>query len=241
VSESQEISGSVEMYLATIAVLREGDQPVPLSALAEYLTHSPVSVNEMCRKLAERDMVSYQPYKGVTLTPAGESLARHVLCRRQLWEVFLVERLGIDLADAEAMACSLEHATADELAERMADYLGHPAFCPHNEPIPDTEWQEVTYKPHPLSELPIGGRARVSSIGADAGVQNFLESQGLAPPAVVKVMAGAVDGPLLVSVSGRFLSLSRNLSELVQVVPLPEKENQETSPELRSEYIKPLN
>jgi len=42
------------MYLVTLALLHGQEQPVPLSLLAQNLAVSPVSVNEMCRKLTER-------------------------------------------------------------------------------------------------------------------------------------------------------------------------------------------
>lgn len=102
-----EISGNVEMYLATIATLQTAEQPVPISQLAEHLSHSPVSVNEMCHKLVERRWATYQPYKGVRLTPEGITLAHQVLRRRRLWEIFLLERLGADADEARAFACHL--------------------------------------------------------------------------------------------------------------------------------------
>jgi predicted membrane GTPase involved in stress response len=58
------MSESVEMYLLRIALLQDEDRPVPISALAEELAVSPVSANQMCRKLEERGMVHYEPYKG---------------------------------------------------------------------------------------------------------------------------------------------------------------------------------
>ena len=129
-------SDSVEMYLVTIAMSREDEQPVPLSLLAQELSISPVSVNEMCRKLMERGLVDYRPYEGVTLTSEGSTLACQVLCRRRLWEVFLVEKLGLGVKEAEAMADQLEHATPDRLIERLAAFLEYPTLSPQNQPIP---------------------------------------------------------------------------------------------------------
>jgi Mn-dependent DtxR family transcriptional regulator len=37
------------------------------------------------------------PYKGVTLTEAGQAVANNVI-RRRRWEVFLVDRLELSLA-----------------------------------------------------------------------------------------------------------------------------------------------
>jgi biotin operon repressor len=49
----ENLSDSMEMYLVTIANLRKGDAPVPLSQLAGSLEVTSVSVNEMCRKLED--------------------------------------------------------------------------------------------------------------------------------------------------------------------------------------------
>ena len=67
----ESMSESVEMYLLRIALLQDEDKPVPISILAEELSVSPVSANQMCRKLEERGMVHYEPYRGVTLTLQG--------------------------------------------------------------------------------------------------------------------------------------------------------------------------
>ncbi len=88
------ISDSMQMYLVTIAREQDHQIPVPLSELSRVLSISPVSANEMCRKMQDSGMVSYLPYKGVSLTDEGEQLARSILRKHRLWEVFLVENSG---------------------------------------------------------------------------------------------------------------------------------------------------
>lgn len=127
---------STEMYLLRIALLGEENQPVPIARLAEELDISPVSTNQMCRKLERRGLLAYQPYRGVMLTERGTAAAARVLRRRRLWEVFLVEKLRLSPDLAEEGACQLEHATTDAVADRLAEFLGHPTVCPHNERIP---------------------------------------------------------------------------------------------------------
>ena len=126
------------MYLLRTAELAEASPGavVPVPALAEQLGISPVSTNQMCRKLQDLGLMRYRPYRGVTLTDAGQAVANRVIRRRRLWEVFLVDRLGLSLPAAEEAACRLEHVTAPELAERLAAFLERPAACPHDKPIP---------------------------------------------------------------------------------------------------------
>src|SRR5512140_3453624 len=91
------ISEAEEMYLVSIARLIENGQasPVPLSQLAESLSIQPASVNQMVRQLEETGWVTYIPYMGVTLTEAGRNQGQRILRSHRLWEVFLVEHLGV--------------------------------------------------------------------------------------------------------------------------------------------------
>ena len=107
-----EMSESEQMYLITTAMLIEDgmEQPVPLPALAQARSIMPASVNQMVRKLADEGLVTYIPYKGIVLTPAGTNIATRILRYRRLWEVFLVKKLKLALAPADQLACRLERA-----------------------------------------------------------------------------------------------------------------------------------
>ena len=204
-SVETEVSGSIEMYLATIATLQADEHPVPLSDLADELSHSPVSVNEMCRKLVQRGWAAYQPYKGVRLTAEGTALARQVLDRRRLWEEFLRERLGADAREAEVCACQLEHVTPGGLAQRLATYLADPA--------PSTEDRPT----QPMSALAAGQRALVTGIAADEVVTAYLHSQGISPGGELLVLAMSSDDSLLLQTPERHLCISKSLATQVDV------------------------
>ena len=93
--ELLDLTENAQMYLLEIARLCEVETPVPLSRLAEELRISSSSANEMCRKLETQGFLIYQPYKGVVLTDDGQTFANYLLRRHRLWEVFLVEKLGL--------------------------------------------------------------------------------------------------------------------------------------------------
>lgn len=214
---NETMSESVEMYLLRIALLQDEDRPVPISALAEELAVSPVSANQMCRKLEERGMVHYEPYKGVTLTLHGEAVAMRVLRRRRLWEVFLAEKLGLAPDQAEEIACRFEHVTPDGLAERLAGFLGNPTLSPQQEPIPPSIGAAVRRPRLALGAVGIGLQAQVYQVTADEAVRDFLRAQGLAPGATVKLLAAAEDGGLLVETANGVLVLAADIGRLVEV------------------------
>ncbi len=214
---------AAEMYLLRIALLAEGDNPVPISRLAETLEVSPISANQMCRKLEARGLVDYQPYKGVTLTLQGEAIALRVLRKRRLWEVFLAEKLGLDPAVAEDIACRFEHVTPEELAEKLDDYLGNPTLSPQRQPIPPRfgaiQRRNII---RPLSTAPVGGQVRVTNIMADETTKSFLRTQGIGQGAVITLLAAAPEQALLVAVDGRNLSLAADIAARIDVTPLEE-------------------
>ncbi len=210
------LSESMQMYLVTIARLRVNGRPVPLSQLAESLSISPVSVNEMCRKLQEQELVVYQPYKGASLTPEGEQRAYHVLRRHRLWEVFLVEKLGLDYTQAHQVACRLEHSTPKLLADRLDAFLGYPSVNPEGESIPRANGSLPVRSLLPLAALSTGQHAHVIRCDVSEATRSFLDEQGVRPGASVTVVATA-DDSLLVQVGEACISLARTLGEMVQV------------------------
>ncbi len=215
------MSESVEMYLLRIALLQKGGQPVPISQLAEDLAISPVSTNQMCRKLEDRELVEYLPYKGVTLTQRGQARAECVLRRRRLWEVFLVEKLGLGMQEAEETACRLEHATSDELADRLSSLLGDPTLSPRREPIPPNPEASVRRPLRPLTVLTAGERGRVVNLVADEVVTDFMHAHGMSSGVVLEVLAVAADGSLLLKTGEGRISLSRPVADLIDVTPEP--------------------
>lgn len=212
----ESFSESMQMYLVTIARLRADGRPVPLSQLAESLSVSPVSVNEMCRKLQDHDLVIYRPYKGASLTPEGERQAYYTLRRHRLWEVFLVEKLGFDYDQAHEAACQLEHATPNLLADRLDVFLERPTVNPLGQPIPRAEGDLSARPSRLLAALSAGRRGHVVRCDADEAARVFLDEQGVRPGASLTVAATAEDG-LLVKVGETHVSLERTLAEAVYV------------------------
>jgi DtxR family Mn-dependent transcriptional regulator len=218
------LSESIQMYLVTIARLWVDGEPVPISQLAEALSISPVSVNEMCRKLQDQKLVVYQPYKGASLTPEGEMLAYRVLRYHRLWEVFLVEKLGFDYEQAHEVACQLEHTTPDPLADRLDSFLGYPSVNPKGHLIPRAGEGPPARPSVRLAALSVGQRGHVVRCeGSDAACV-FLREQGVRPGARLSLTADAED-TLLVQVGEAYISLARTLAENIWV-ELDEKKDE---------------
>lgn len=211
------LSESTEMYLKAMAEL--GDHDVPISRVAERLGVTHVSANEMMRKLGEQGLVTHTPYKGVTLTGRGHEAAANVLRRQRLWEVFLYNELKIEWAKVYELACSLEHATAPEVTEALADFLGNPTFCPRGNPIPDENGDFASLNGITLREVEVGRTVKVLAVNATGtDVLRYLQERNILPGKSIKVVEAApLEGPLTLSVNGKEAALGLSMAEFVIV------------------------
>ncbi|RLD07414.1 MAG: metal-dependent transcriptional regulator [Chloroflexota bacterium] len=212
------LSENVQMYLVAIARSREGNQPVPLSQLAEEFSISSSAVNEMCRKLEKEGYLTYQPYKGVLLTPRGEEKAYYILRRHRLWEVFLVEKLNYNYEDAHGTACQLEHSTSRALADHLAIFLGHPKVNPQGAPIPSGMGSIESIEQAPLTSFPVEQRVHVLRCEELETTQAFLAEQGIRPGSVLVIKA-VTDSSLLLQIGDQRVILANSLAENIIVEP----------------------
>jgi DtxR family Mn-dependent transcriptional regulator len=214
-----QLSESTEMYLKAMAEF--GNRDVAIARLAQRLSVTPVSANEMIKKLGEQGLVSHTPYKGVNLTTKGREVACDVLRRQRLWEVFLYEHLKIEWAKIYELACSLEHATAPEVTDSLADFLGHPKTCPRGNPIPDENGAFTPLNAVPLREVPIGETVTIVAVNATAtDVLKYLQDKHLLPGQEVSLLEAApMEGPLTLQVDGKEVALGLLLAEFVLVNP----------------------
>ena len=222
-----QLSESTEMYLKAMAEF--GDCDVAIARLATRLGVTPVSANEMIKKLGEHGLVSHTPYKGVNLTKKGREVACDVLRRQRLWEVFLYEHLKIEWAKIYELACSLEHATAPEVTEALAEFLGHPKACPRGNPIPDPNGTFTPLQAVSLSEVEIGKTMKVLAVNATAtDVLTYLQERDILPGQEIEVIGLApLDGPLTLRVNGKEVALGLQIAEFVLVDLLYADENEQ--------------
>ena len=159
-------TSAVEDYLKCV-LLEEQRTPgsrVSMGHIGSSLGVTPGTVTSMMKALSDSGLVSYEPYSGVRLTPAGQQLAAHVLRRHRLVELFLVQVLGMDWSEVHDEAERLEHAISNTVLERIDEMLGFPEADPHGDPIPDAEGRVPARSAvgiESLAHAPVGGSFRV--------------------------------------------------------------------------------
>jgi DtxR family Mn-dependent transcriptional regulator len=130
-------SEAIEDYAKAIyALSRDRVGPVLNGEVAERLGVTPATATAMLQKLDRLGLVEYEPYRGVTLTAAGERVALEVIRHHRLIEAYLTEALGMPSDRVHAEAEVLEHYISEELELLIAAKLGEPSHDPHGTPIP---------------------------------------------------------------------------------------------------------
>ena len=130
---------SEENYLKTIYHLTNAvdSEVCSTNAIAEKMDTKASSVTDMLKKLAEKDLIHYIKYQGVSLTDQGKLAAKMIVRKHRLWEVFLVEKLNFSWDEVHDIAEQLEHIKSEQLINRLDDFLGNPTEDPHGDPIPN--------------------------------------------------------------------------------------------------------
>jgi DtxR family Mn-dependent transcriptional regulator len=162
-----------ENYLKAIFKLSfELKNEVTTNMLAEHLATKASSVTEMVQKLADKDLVNYVKYQGVTLTPTGQKIAIQLIRKHRLWEYFLFHNLGFKWDEIHEIAEELEHIKSDILIDRLDKFLNYPLKDPHGDPIPDQEGNFPQTNSIQLSHLDAGVKGIV--VGVNDRSSNFL-------------------------------------------------------------------
>jgi len=211
---------SEENYLKTIYHLTAAtNTEVSTNAIAEMIETKASSVTDMLRKLAEKDLVHYKKYQGVSLTEKGKLSAKMIVRKHRLWEVFLVEKLQFTWDEVHDIAEQLEHIKSEQLINKLDDFLGNPTEDPHGDPIPNAKGQITIIEKHLLSEL------HENQIGICVGVKDssatflkYLDKNNLALGTKIEVLwQEDFDLSLRIKADGQELLISNKIASNLYV------------------------
>nr|WP_315176093.1 metal-dependent transcriptional regulator [uncultured Flavobacterium sp.] len=181
---------SEENYLKAIYHLTvQLEAEVPTNAIAEMMDTKASSVTDMLKKLADKALINYIKYQGVSLTEKGTHAAKMIVRKHRLWEVFLVEKLAFTWDEVHDIAEQLEHIKSEQLINKLDDFLGNPTEDPHGDPIPDAQGKITKTEKLLLSELAESETAICVGVkDSSADFLQYLNKQKIALGAVIKVL-----------------------------------------------------
>jgi len=124
-------SSAVEDYLERILELIDSKGYARVVDIAKGLKISQASVSNMVRRLDAEGLLKYEKYRGLVLTPAGETLARNITRRHQLLSDFLsLLRLDQNVVqhDVEGMEHHISPSTLRAIEALTAQLKRRPSF-----------------------------------------------------------------------------------------------------------------
>ncbi|MBT8186111.1 MAG: metal-dependent transcriptional regulator [Croceitalea sp.] len=211
---------SEENYLKAIFHLGgQNSKLIATNAIAEQMETKPSSVTDMAKKLAEKGLLHYKRYQGVTLTPMGVKTALAIIRKHRLWEVFLVKKLDFTWDEVHEVAEQLEHIKSEKLIDKIDALLEYPKFDPHGDPIPTKTGEFQERAKQLLSELPIAAQ------GVCVGVKDtsstflkFLDKNSIALGNTIHILDKEdFDNSLHIQIEGRELQISNQIASNLYV------------------------
>lgn len=225
----EKFSQRVQDYVKTIYALQDEQRPVSNGALKAKLSEieprSAAAVTEMIQSLVKLNLVQYEPYQGVELTPMGERVALEVIRHHRLLELYLYEALGVPLDEVHGEAERLEHALSASLAERIAERLGQPQFDPHGAPIPTKELAIAASQGSLLQHAALQRPLRIAEVDdSSPELLRYLASLHLVPGQTVTLIERApFDGPLHVQIGAERIALGQQAAAAIRVCEIDER------------------
>lgn len=216
------LTSAHEDYLKAIYLLGSQGLKVHNAAIAHHLDVSPASTTNMVKRLAELEMVRYEPYQEISLTEAGTRVALEVLRHHRLLELYLHKKLNMPWDQVHEEAERLEHVISEELEDAIAMALDDPTTDPHGDPIPTKDGQIGAVVGLPLTgSLENYPYRLVRVLLQDPERLSYLGSLGLVLGATVTLRKRApFAGPLLVEVGGEQHALAHEMAEELIVAPV---------------------
>ncbi len=211
---------ALEDVLKQLHALEYEGLPATLESIAGGVALSRGRVLRLLSALERKELAAPADDGAFLLTDSGREVARGIVRKHRLWERYLAERTGVGPGEWHAQADRREHLISQDEAEDLASALGHPVFDPHGDPIPTAAGDLPSPTGAPLTELPVGGVARVLHVEDEPeAAYARLRRAGLAPR-VVLARRPAPPGSVRFSIGGSLGEVEGALARLVTVKPL---------------------
>jgi DtxR family Mn-dependent transcriptional regulator len=148
----------------------------------------------------------------IALTKQGRALADSVIRKHRLAERLLVDVIGLPWHKAHLEAGRWEHVISDEVEARLVELLGHPATCPHGNPIPGEPGAGTGPSTQlSLADVEPGETVRLERITEEVELDmaslEFLDHHGLIPGRAARVRNRDPDGTVTLEVDGATVAI----------------------------------
>lgn len=189
--------------------------------LAHHLHVSRASVTRMRRGLESSGLVrcAIGRTDRIALTGAGARMACRIVRRHRLIETFLHRTLAVPLERIHDEAERIEHSISDDVATRLAKFLGDPHADPHGHPIPFAATRRAPRRSSSLADAHPGDVVIVTALDdRDAAAVKVLAGRSVLPGVRLR-MDRATKDAVTVRAGRRPVRLSMRVARRVRCAP----------------------
>lgn len=117
----------------------DADGAVTFETIAKYQSSSSLYLRFILWRLVHQGWVDHADLDAYSLTPEGRLRAAHIVRLHRLWEVYLVDYLGVGAERVHRSAEEMEHIISPQLEQELTLLLKDPKEDPHRQAIPPKE------------------------------------------------------------------------------------------------------
>ncbi len=117
-----ELTNSQEEYLKVIYILKNTNNEIRVTDIAEKLNKTKASVNNAINTLKNEKLLDYEPYGHIELTEQGEREALKIIEAYDIVKLFLTEIVGANTKNADEEAKKIKTILSDDTLNKLAVY-----------------------------------------------------------------------------------------------------------------------
>lgn len=140
--EANNITHSAAHHLLAVHELRKERGYARVTDVAKHLSITTGSASTNLKSLKQKGLITEDDNRFLVLSSEGESLAKAVVARKEIFYRFLIDVLGVTEPQAEIDACKTEHLLSHETCEKLLGLL-------------QNHFKEKTSKKTSKSSLPV--------------------------------------------------------------------------------------
>ncbi len=194
---------------------------VTISGMAGALRMDDARAVDLVERMQSADLVTLENGR-IRLTDSGNRHAVQVVRAHRLWERYLADETGVDPERWHGEAERAEHRMSPAEVDALERRLGHPAWDPHGDPIPDRDGRLPDAPAASLADVPPGARVRVAHVEDEPEVVYAqLVAEGVHPGMVMEVEARS-PRRIVLRAEGRRFALAPVIARNVAVEPVAE-------------------
>jgi DtxR family Mn-dependent transcriptional regulator len=216
------LSFTEENYLKALFKIpfESGTNEAGTNELAMFLVVKPATVNDMLKKLKEKELVDYEKYGKIKLTTEGRKIALEIIRKHRLWETFLYQKLEFSWDEVHEVAEQLEHIQSTKLIDKLDKFLDFPEYDPHGDPIPNKKGDIKVHYKKTLAEISVGKSCKMVAVKDNSSTfLQYVVKVGLGINNKIKVLSiQDYDLMMVIETNGQQLSVSQKFAENIFVV-----------------------